>query len=191
MIRTNMKSNKPFQEFCEIRDGRSLEQAVEGIIYFVLQTPTDVSRTFFFNSITKECQWIPPRNASKSNSASSPFIKAPNMIESARKPYPCDTLQNNSYPSSPSSDNTKQEHKAYPASSSLSTDSTSTESLKYAEPPLVVSTHVTNPLLEKELYLARSKAIDPLDKSMVRFILLSCYFLVSCFSLFGATLEIK
>jgi hypothetical protein len=53
---------------------------------------------------------------------------------------------------------------------SLSADSTSSESLKYAEPPIVISTHVTNPLIEKELAFSNAVTkIDFLEKSMVCF----------------------
>lgn len=54
-------------------------------------------------------------------------------------------------------------------SSSLSADSTSTESLKYAEPPLVVS--ATNPLIDKELLISKSSVkLEPFDKSTVTFL---------------------
>jgi hypothetical protein len=94
------------------------------------------------------------------------------MIEPTRKQSLNDALQNSSGTSSSSSfclENLKQHSSSLDqASSSLSANSTSTESLKYAEPPVVISTHVTNPLIEKELALAKAPAkLDLLDKSPV------------------------
>jgi hypothetical protein len=109
---------------------------------------------------------MPPRSAAKK--VSNPLVKAPTMLEPARKQSLCETVQISPHASTFCTD--MKQRSIDQVSSSLSADSTSTESLKYAEPPLV--THATNPLIERELLISKPTVkVEPLDKTTVN---LSC-----------------